>query len=139
MTIEDVKYLKLPAEWMRQKYKEAFEFREDPAWMMEHEGRIICAFGAANLWGGVYEIWFNLIRIERPIQMIRVIRRHLAEYAGVYKADRLQSIVKCDFEQARKFTEFFGFKLEGVLKMYNPDRTDAYMYSKIYETPQIEF
>ena len=83
MTIEDVKYLKLPAEWMREKYIQGLSNTNDPAWLMEHEGRILCGFGAAKLWDGVFEIWFNLIRTENVISMLRILKKFIIKFSKV--------------------------------------------------------
>ena len=124
---------------MRVKYREAFQFRDDPSWMMEHEGRVICAFGAAKLWDGVYEVWFNLVSPEKTVRMLRQLKKHFEENIKKYAVSRLQSVVRCEFKAAKRFVESFGFEMEGKLSKYNPDGSDAFMYAKTYETPCGEF
>jgi len=133
MTLKDIDYFVLPLEWMRDKYKQSFKTTNDPAWIMEQEGRIICAFGAVFLWDGVCEIWFNAIRLENNFVMIRMLRRHLITQCKAHCVKRLQSIVKCDYAIGKRFVEAFGFKNETPdgMKGYHPDGSSVYMYARL--------
>jgi hypothetical protein len=133
MTVEDVGILKVREEWMRQAYQRYLESHNGYAWVLEGEDGPICAFGGAFLWGGVCEIWFNLICKKHTIAVIRIAKRYLEEQAGKNNVHRLQATTKCDSVVGNKFIKWFGFKNETPdgMKNYNPDGSDAYLYAKI--------
>ena len=45
---------------------------------------------------------------------------------------RLQTAVKSNFKTGLRFAEFLGFKNEGLMKAYGPDKTDYYRMARIY-------
>jgi hypothetical protein len=133
MTTEDIPFLKLDAEWMRDRYYRYLEEELCPAFIMEDEGRLLCAFGAAFLWDSVCEVWFSLIRKEKTISMIRTMRRYIDLVREKYNVRRFHATIKCNSAVSKKLVETLGFKCETPegMKFYNPDGSDAYMYSRI--------
>jgi len=135
MTIADIAVLKLPEQWMRDRYEMYLDAGTGPAWIMEDNGRPLCAFGAAFLWDGVCEVWFNLIEKTNTIGQIRAAKRYLLEQGKKYKVRRFHATIKCDSKISSRFVEALGFKCEtpNGMKNYNPDGSTAYLYSRIIE------
>lgn len=117
---------------MREKYMIYVIEKNNPAWMIEHEGRRVCAFGAIILWQGVCELWFNLISYENTLSILRILRRSIKENAQKYHIKRMQAAVNVDSAIENRFVSFFDFQLEGILRSYEPNGNDAYMYSRIF-------
>lgn len=131
MTIDDIASLNFEADWMKDRYKLYLERETGPAWIMEDDKGPLCAFGAAFLWDGVCEVWFNLIRRERTVRQILAARRYLKEQGVIYRVKRFQATIKCDFKKGVEFVKLLGFHYEGKLEKYHPDGTDALMYARI--------
>lgn len=134
MTIDDIAYLKLQADWMYDRYILYLTAGTGPAWIqLDDNGEPLCAFGAAFLYDGVCEAWFNLIEKRHVISQVRTVQRFLSEQGKKFNVRRFHATVKCDYDIGRKFIEFLGFKCETPdgMKEYNPDGSDAYMYSRI--------
>jgi len=130
MTVSDIPSLKLSEEWMRDRYIPYLE-SGSPSYIVENEGRPLCAFGCVLLWDGVCEVWYNLISREKTISQIRIIKKYLKEQAESLKIRRMQATIKCSSLVGRKFIEAMGFTLEGKLKKFMPDYSDAFMYARI--------
>jgi len=133
MTLDDIVHLKLPEEWMRERYIPYIEAQTGPAWVLEDEGKILCMFGASFYWKGVCEVWFNLIEKTKPITQVRTIRRYLEEQAKVYGAWKAFAMIKCNFLVGKKFVEAVGFKYKTTLEKHHPDKSDAYLYERFFD------
>lgn len=132
MQLSDIKLLKLPEIWMEERYIEYLTNNTGPAWILEDDnGKPLAAWGAAILWDGVGEVWFNLIRHENIKFIVRTIKVHLTDKTKEWGLWRLHASIKGDFEIGKRFAEFFGFKFEGNLKAYNPDGSDAAMFALV--------
>ena len=132
MTVKDIPYLNLKEQWMKDNYAAYLENGTGPAWIIENDGKILCGFGAAFLWQGCCEVWFSLVRKEKTISIVRIIKEYLKVQTKALNIRRMHATVKCDFETGRRFIEFLGFKCEtpSGMQNYNPDGTTAYLYSR---------
>lgn len=134
MKIEDIPLLKLKAKWMYDRYKDCFEREVGPAWIVENDGKSLCAFGALFEWEGACEVWFNLINKEHTISIIRLLKRYLVEKAKEYNVRRMQALIGCGSEMNIKFIEKMGFHNETPNRMKNKmyDGSDAYLFARIF-------
>lgn len=132
LTTDDVPKLNLKAAWIEQMYIKYLS-DEVPAWMVEDENGPLCAFGGTQLWPGVGEVWFNLIRKERVFTIIRIAKKYLRDQARKHGIRRLHATVNAEFKVGRRFVEAMGFVCETPegMKQYNPDGSTAFMYSRI--------
>ncbi len=133
MKIEDIKLLKFDEAWKKVAYERYLEAQTGPAWIMEVEGKPVCAFGAAFLWTGVCEVWYHLIEKVATISQIRTIRRYLDEESKKQNVKRMHAMIRCDFEIGNKFVTALGFKCETPdgMENFNQDGSSAYMYSRL--------
>jgi len=94
----------------------------------------ICSGGIIPTWLGSAEGWvISSKRIfENKIKAARLIRERTDLLCANNKIWRLQTAVKADFKIGVRFAEFLGFKNEGLMKAYGPDKTDYYRMARIY-------
>ena len=94
----------------------------------------VCSGGIVPLWSGVAEGWvISSKRIYKErIRASRLIRKRTDLLCAANKIWRLQTAVKSNFKTGLRFAEFLGFKNEGLMKAYGPDKTDYYRMARIY-------
>ena len=94
----------------------------------------VCSGGIVPLWSGVAEGWvISSKRIfKNRIKASRLIKKRTDLLCAANKIWRLQTAVKSNFKTGLRFAEFLGFKNEGLMKAYGPDKTDYYRMARIY-------
>ena len=94
----------------------------------------IVSGGIFPLWNGVAEGWvISSKRIfDIKIKAARLIKKRTDILCAANKIWRLQTTVKANFKTGLRFTEFLGFKNEGLMHGYGPDKTDYYRMAKVY-------
>ena len=99
-----------------------------------HNNNAVCSGGIVPLWNGVAEGWvISSKRIYKErIKASRLIRKRTDILCAANKIWRLQTAVKSNFKTGLRFAEFLGFKNEGLMKAYGPDKTDYYRMARIY-------
>ena len=134
MEIKDIPFLRLDADWMRDRYKNYIECEIGPSWVIEDNNKLICAFGIAFLWNGVGEVWYNLIERTKTISQIRIVKKYLDEQIKELNIKRMHATTRCTSLVSRRFIEKMGFKCETPFGMrnYNPDNSDAYLFSRVF-------
>ncbi len=102
-----------------------------------YESAIVAVGGLQVRWEGVGLLWLMLtveckkdgIHGFRALYAIREKMEYLIE---VNKLHRAEAYVRDDFPEAIKMIEAFGFKREGHMAQQCPDRSNAFLYSKIF-------
>lgn len=106
--------------------------KKDRAFTLIDNGHLVVSGGIFPVWDGLGEAW--LIPSDQvanyKIKMIRTLRQHIDLITEEDGLRRLQATVRDDFDIAKKFIEFLGFKREGLMKNYGPDGTDHIMYAR---------
>ena len=99
-----------------------------------HNNNPVCSGGIVPLWTGVAEGWvISSKRIfKKRIKASRLIKKRTDLLCAANKIWRLQTAVKSNFKTGLRFAEFLGFKNEGLMKAYGPDKTDYYRMARIY-------
>ncbi len=99
-----------------------------------HNNFPVCSGGIVPLWTGVAEGWvISSKRIfKKRIKASRLIKKRTDLLCAANKIWRLQTAVKSNFKTGLRFAEFLGFKNEGLMKAYGPDKTDYYRMARIY-------
>ena len=94
----------------------------------------IVSGGIFPLWNGVCEGW--VISSKRifgvKIKAAKLIRHRTDILCAANKVWRLQTTVKANFKMGLRFAEFLGFKNEGLMRGYGPDKSDYYRMAKVY-------
>ena len=88
-----------------------------------------------SFWNGVAQGWvISSKRIfKNKIKAARLIKKRTGFTLCNNKIWRLQTAVKADFKTGLRFAEFLGFKNEGLMVGYGPDKTDYYLMARIYK------
>lgn len=145
ITVGDIDSLNLSEQWMRDRYRTYIEADVGPAWIVEDEKGVLCAFGAAVYWNGMWcggaegnvnglcEVWYILIDKRKILSQMKEIKKHLSEQPKKYGVHRLQAVTKKGFEAGVRLFEFLGFKCETPdgMKKYFPDGATGLLYSKV--------
>lgn len=102
-----------------------------PAVTVLLHGRPVGIFGAGAIWPGVAELWFIPDEELRryPLFMCHGAKAFIDITAISMCLHRQQITVRCDHNRAVKWAATIGFKAEGTLQAYGPDRSDFYIMS----------
>ena len=94
----------------------------------------IVSGGIVPIWEGVAEGWVLSSKhiYDYKIKAARLIKERTDLLCTNNKIWRLQTAVKADFKIGFRFAQFLGFKNEGLMKAYGPDKTDYYRMARIY-------
>ena len=94
----------------------------------------ICSGGIIPTWMGNAQGWAIASKriFRNKIKAARLIKERTDLLCANNKIWRLQTAVKANFKIGVRFAEFLGFKNEGLMKAYGPDKTDYYRMARIY-------
>lgn len=89
-------------------------------------------FGYDSVWPGVATVWALTSKDlwQKPM-IVRELHRFITDTMSTMRYHRVQMYVKCDYVEGQKFAEFLGFKLEGHMIAYGPDKADYFLYGKV--------
>ncbi|MCD6149206.1 GNAT family N-acetyltransferase [bacterium] len=111
-------------------FDEWAKINEGPeAWSaVNGDNTVVACGGVRGLWEGVGEAWLLLGKgiIGHEIWICKEILKGLR----VLKFHRVQANARVDFPVAHTFLHRLGFKEEGYMKMYYPDKCDAILYAR---------
>jgi len=101
--------------------------------LMAPEGVVMCG-GLAPVSPGVAYAWLMASElIQRyPLAACAACMEGLAFLAEKQDLHRVQTAIYPAFTKGRIFAEWLGFKFEGVMRRYSPDRRDYYLYAKLF-------
>lgn len=105
--------------------------------LLSPEG-VVCIEGVAPIWPGVAGAWSltsDLI-FKYPKAYYKATKQFMAAIVTDWKIHRLQATTCADDAVACNWLRHLGFKQEGVLKSYGPDRADHIMFSKVSQWTQ---
>ena len=99
-----------------------------------HNNIPLCSGGIIPTWMGSAQGWvISSKRIfTNKIKAARLIKQRTDLLCANNKIWRLQTAVKANFKTGIRFAEFLGFKNEGLMRAYGPDKTDYYLMARIY-------
>lgn len=97
------------------------------------ENKPVAMFGCVLLWRGVAEMW-SIISDEARCypKQLTIVAKEFSDIAVQSLAlHRLQITVRSDEPRALRWAEFLGFKNEGLLTKYSPDKVDTYILARV--------
>jgi len=111
----------------------ALEIQSD-AFTALRDGKVVACVGVTSLWTGVYELWMYLGKetFSEKRKALRILKEFLDELIVKHKMHRLQSVVLADFKEGRRFAKFFGFKEEGTMKNFGPEKETYIRVAKCF-------
>ena len=97
------------------------------------DGDVIGVGGVVVYWKGFGEAWVILSEKanDHKVEMVLCIEKFIEEAIAELDLQRLQCTARTDFPKGIELIEHLGFKREGLMRCYNPDGSDAYMYARI--------
>ena len=113
------------------------EVPDDNCYTVIYESAIVAVGGLQIKWEGVGLLWLMLTADSKKygihgLLALKAIKEKMEFLIEKNNLWRVEAVIRVDFEQAIKMIQFFGFKKECRMKWYMPDKTDGYLYSKIY-------
>ena len=112
------------------------EIPDDNCYAVIYESKLVAVGGVQVKWSGVGSFWLMLteeckkfgVHGVAALLAIKDKTNHMIEKNGLWRAE---AVIRVDFEKAIKMIEFLGFKRECRMEKYMPDKTDAFLYSRI--------
>jgi hypothetical protein len=97
-------------------------------------GKPIFAAGMKMIWGQVAEGWVIASNDmwKYPLGVAKAIKKDFARVAKEHNIKRVQTAIRKDFTQGKRFAEWLGLENEGLMKQYGFDGTDHYRYARIF-------
>jgi len=94
----------------------------------------IFAAGMKMIWGQVAEGWViaSSDMWKYPLGVARAIRKDFARVAKEHNIKRVQTAIRKDFAQGKRFAEWLGLENEGLMRKFGFDGSDQYMYARIF-------
>jgi len=94
----------------------------------------VFAAGMKMIWGQVAEGWVIASNDmwKYPLGVARAIRKDFARVAKEHNIKRVQTAIRKDFAQGKRFAEWLGLENEGLMKKFGFDGSDQYMYARIF-------
>ena len=98
------------------------------------KGKVVACVGIIPLWTGVCELWMYLGKetFSEKRKALRIMKEFLDNLTTGHKMHRLQSVVLEDFKEGRRFAKFFGFKEEGTMKNFGPEKETYIRVAKCF-------
>jgi hypothetical protein len=96
-------------------------------------GRLGCLVGFTYVWSGVASCCAVTTEFldEHPIGYSRAVLDILNHGMPKFGVHRCEIYVKCGHKAAFAWAGFMGFEVEGMLKMYGPDKSDYYIMGRV--------
>ncbi len=135
-TQEDLDYVRQnPFEGAVKNYP-YMEVPDDNTYTVIYEDKIVAVGGLQVRWEGVGLLWLMLTSECKKhgihgVRALYAIRDKTDELIAKNNLHRAEAAIRTDFPQAIKMIEYFGFEREGLMRESCPDKSDAYLYSRI--------
>ena len=94
----------------------------------------IFAAGMKMIWGQVAEGWViaSSDMWKHPLGVAKAIKKDFARVAKEHNIKRVQTAIRKDFTQGKRFAEWLGLENEGLMRKFGFDGTDQYRYARIF-------
>ncbi len=133
-TQADLEYVKQnPFELAVRGYPD-MEIPDENCYTVFCEDEILGVGGLVLKWEGVGLLWlmctadFKKVGHIAAFHAIQEIMEYVIKDNNLWRAE---AAVRTDFPIAIRMVEFFGYKREGLMKKYCPDKGDAFLYARI--------
>lgn len=93
----------------------------------------VAIMGGTVIWPGVFEVWSIISEegLRNPLSLFRNTKHLVDTYEKMLKLFRMQMTVREDFYVAQDWALALGFKPEGKLEKFGPDRSNYYMFARV--------
>jgi len=69
---------------------------------------------------------------KHPLGVAKAIKKDFARVAKEHNIKRVQTAIRKDFAQGKRFAEWLGLESEGLMRKFGFDGSDQYMYARIF-------
>lgn len=99
---------------------------------------VIAIIGGFPFIPGVIHFWAFLSKHVRkyPVEFHKVCLDILRWYEKTEKPRRIQWEVRADYEMGQRWAESLGLQREGLMRAWNPDGSDSYLYARMNQCQQ---
>lgn len=97
------------------------------------EGECVAILGLIVNWKGMAEVWSVASEAVRkaPVSYTRTVKRLLDEHTRLLGLHRVQMTVRRSYREGIHWAEVLGFRSEGVLRGFGPDKADYLMFARV--------
>ncbi len=94
-------------------------------------GELVCCAGISHKMDGIGIAWaLYPLNIGSYHIDPRIARDKIGELMKRFNYRRIEATVREDFQVGHSYMRYLGFKVEGLMKCYEPDGTDAFLYAR---------
>lgn len=135
-TQEDLAFVRLnPFEGAVKDYP-YMECPDDNTYCVIYESAIVAVGGVQVPWEGRGQFWLILTAECKKfgihgLRALYAIKEKIEELVEKNNLHRAEAAIRTDFPKAIAMIKSLGFKEECLMRQYWPDKTDAYLYSKV--------
>lgn len=109
-------------------YGEALQ-KAGPAFTVAVKGTIMACIGLISQWPGNARAW--AILSEESGCCMLAMTRAIRTWMRFHNEGRIDCAVDCGFDEAVRWVELLGFKREGTMRAYTPERRDCFLYAQV--------
>jgi hypothetical protein len=104
-----------------------------PAFSLIIKEKVVIIGGVAILWPGVGEAWVisSPLVTTYPLALTRSVKRYLGLIEKAKHLHRVQAVVLVDHPTGHRWIRGLGFKCEGMMIAYGPNKEDFMRYAKV--------
>ena len=94
---------------------------------------IVFIAGISMLWEGVADAFIFTTQITKRngIWFSKQCRIKMEQLEHEHELHRIQAAVDAENKTSQRWAEWMGFKSEGLMKRYGPDKKDYYRYARL--------
>lgn len=100
-----------------------------PAFTATSGGDVIACIGTIPQWTDYQRAW-ALLSGDAGRCMVSLTRR-ISRWLRFHNTGRIDTSVHCTFDQAIRWAEMLGFQREGLMRRYDPEGRDCYLYAQV--------
>lgn len=113
------------------------EVPDDNTYTIIFENAIVAVGGLQMKWPGVGLLWLILTADCKKngiygMIALNAIQNKMNELIEKNNLWRAEAAIRTDFPAAIKMITSFGFQREGTMRKYTPDKSDVFLYSRIF-------
>ena len=110
---------------------------DENTYAVVYEGALVAVGGVQVKWEGVGLFWLILTADCKKegihgLRALYAIREKIEELTKKNNLHRAEAAIRTDFSRAIAMIEALGFEREGLMRQYYPDKTDGFLYSKVF-------
>ena len=99
------------------------------AYTATSSGEVMACIGVIPQWPGYSRAW-ALVSRDAGRCMVSL-TRGIARWLRFHNEGRVDTAVRCDFDAAIRWAKMLGFQQEGVMRKYDPEGADYYLYAQV--------